>query len=153
MSAASVPGVILAAALAAAQAAAPGSGALAQVPAYPGGKAVHMAGSIVVTTPDPLPKVKTGYTALFRKAGWKPTAPDDVLNGDVPGAGKADMEALARAVTYLSFERQGLVADLFLAPGKDRRNRPITLVTILAGPAPDFKPTPSTDKGNSSGRP
>lgn len=116
----------------------------ARLPAYPGGKAVRIAGSLVLTTSDPLPKVKTGYTSLFRKAGWKEVLPDAVLNGDVPGADKAALNALSRSVTLLSFERDGQVADLFLAPGKDARNRPITWITIL---------TTDTSKGDRSGRP
>ncbi len=134
----------------------PAAGSLAGVPIYPGGTAVRVAGSTLITTSDPLEKVKTGYTALFRKAGWEPSAPDSVLNGDVPGAGKADLEALSKAVTYMSFERQDQVADLFLLPGKDRHHKPITLITILSGPKPE-QPEQKTgntrQKGVTGGRP
>jgi len=121
------------------------------VPPYPGGSQRIVAGTVVITTRDPARQARTTYEAAMRKAGWVPAASDELLNGDIPGASKADNEAVRRAGTLLSFERQGHTADIFISQGIDRRRRPVTVLMVLM---PDRAPGGrEIHKGDKRGRP
>jgi len=120
--------------------------AVSGIPAYPGARPVTLGGAIVQTTPDAPATVKARYAEVFRKAGWKASEDDAILNGDVPGAPPEHNAAVRQAGTLLSFERAGRTADILITPGTDARRKPVTILMIVPGTMP------ATPKGGTSGR-
>lgn len=110
--------------------------ALASPPLYPGARVATVGGMVVQTIPDQPEAVKARYVALLRKAGWRPSIDEAVLNGVLPGMTVQQQVAVRQAGTLLSFERDGRTADILISAGTDRLTRGVTTLLVVAGKVP-----------------
>ncbi len=128
------------------------------IPTYPGATRSEVGGAFFLTTRDAPEAARAKYAEVLRKAGWKPSEDDAVLNGDVPGASPEQNAAVKQAGLLLSFERDGRTADILIRSGTDKRRRPVTMLMIIPGTVPgsrdpkrEWGPHPPPSKARAGG--